>query len=105
MTLSETSVQGVDLENSESQMRDAIAKTIDDRVDELAQLVDRSLGGSPGGCEPAPSVAPQPRVSAISFDEDEPHAEIESAQGSDESDDKIFYGFRTRRMPRSRHER
>ncbi|SEE15254.1 Sporulation related domain-containing protein [Rhizobiales bacterium GAS191] len=101
MTLSKTSVQAVDLDDLERQMRDvAIPKRSDDRLAELARIVGRNLGGIVGGREQAASAAPvQPAVRDGSFDEDEPHAEYGSAQDSDGSVDQSFDGDDVERVP------
>jgi SPOR domain len=99
MTLSETSVQGVDLDDLERQMRDVIPKTSDDRLAEIARQIGRSLGGPPGGRERAASVTPQPRVSAGSLDEDKALAEVGSPQGSKVPVDQSLHDDNLARIP------
>jgi hypothetical protein len=99
MTLSETSVQAVDLDDLERQMRDVIPKRSDDPLTELGRLVGRSLGGSTGGREQAASVTPHPKVSAGSLDEDKAHAEVESPLGSKVPVDQSLHDDNLARIP------
>jgi hypothetical protein len=82
MTMSKTSVQAVDLDNLERQMRDiAIFKRSDDRRAELARIVGQNLGGLPTGRY----ASVLPFQSSIRDDMDEPQAEDGPAQDSEGS--------------------
>jgi hypothetical protein len=98
MTLSRTSVDGIDLDDLERQMRDVPTGT-DNRLAELARQVARSLGGLRGGREQAASATPQQRVSAGSLDEDKTHAEGASAQGLEVPIDQSLHDDGLARLP------
>ena len=92
MTMSETSVPVIDLDDLEQQIRAVpLPKSRDDRLAELGRQVGRSLGALPGCPERTASVAPQLRMSATSY-EDEAHAEIGSARDSEVSVDQALHG-------------
>lgn len=84
---SNISVEGVDLDDLEQQMRTIpISNRSKGLSEELARLVGRSLGGHSGGSEP---VASQRRVGG-SFEEDKAHDNAGPAQHSGEPLEEAF---------------